>query len=59
MLRHGVEAADYSAEQDEAIEAHIRTGRPLATQPLSRGWKGKPSEVWRARSPGRGRNKKV
>jgi len=29
MLRHGLEAGDLSPEQDAAIEAHMRTGRPL------------------------------
>ena len=29
MLRHGLEAGDLAPEQAAAIEAHVRTGRPL------------------------------
>lgn len=31
MLRHGLEAGDISPGEEEAIEAHMRTGRPLGS----------------------------
>jgi len=32
MLRHGLEAGDVSAAEEAAIEARIRTGRPLGDE---------------------------
>jgi len=32
MLRHGLEAGDVSPEEGAAIEARIRTGRPLGDE---------------------------
>ena len=52
MLRHGLEAGDLSDEAAAAIEAHIRTGRPLGSEAFVGALETRTGRVLKRRKPG-------
>jgi putative transposase len=53
MLRHGLEAGDLDEGEAAAIEAHIRTGRPLGSEAFVERLEAKTGRALKRRKPGR------
>ena len=52
MLRHGLEAGDLDEDQVAAIEAHMRTGRPLGSEAFIESLEASTARALKRRKPG-------